>query len=57
MERDVMLTGGSTAARGEEEEDKENVLPLLSRNNSHCLWTKKNMPNLTMWTVQDCAIA
>ncbi len=41
MERDVMLTGGSTAARGEGEEDEGNVLPLVSRNNSHCLWTKK----------------
>jgi len=41
MERDVMLTGGSTAARGEGEEDEGNVLPLLSRISSHCLWTKK----------------
>jgi hypothetical protein len=57
MERDVMLTGGSTGARGEGEEDEGNVLPLLSRNDPHCLWTKKKMPNLTMWTVQDCEIA
>jgi len=41
MERDVMLTGGSTGARGEGEEDEGNVLPLLSRNDPHCLWTKK----------------
>jgi hypothetical protein len=41
MERDVMLTGGSTAARGEGEEAEGNVLPVLSTINSHCLWTKK----------------
>jgi hypothetical protein len=57
MERAVMLTGGSTAASGEGEEAEGNVLPGLSRITSHYLWTKRKMPNLTMSTVQDCAIA
>jgi hypothetical protein len=49
IQKEYMLHGkrcdayrrGSTAARGEGEEDEGNVLPLLSRINSHCLWTKK----------------
>jgi hypothetical protein len=56
MERDVMLTGGSTGARGEGEEDEGNVLPLLSRNDPHCLWTKKNaeFDNVDCSRLRDC---